>query len=206
MIQLVAPEKEPITPFVQLVRTLYEEIGLSSILVIGGSGDFFSVCDNVLVLDSYRVSDATERAKEIAGGTAAVAHRCQSGVFQKIQAGGKRFPVGSAYDAGGKVKVMSKIVVSYGDTELNLAGLEQLVSKCQTNAISAALQRIAKTPNSGNVSIEELLNQVENSLATDGLSDALAPGQFNGALAKPRRLELAAAINRLRRAGSIIQR
>jgi len=51
MVQLVAAKKEPITPFVRLVRPLFDEIGVSSILVIGGSGEFFHVADNVLVMD-----------------------------------------------------------------------------------------------------------------------------------------------------------
>lgn len=212
MVQLVAAEKEPITPFVKLVRSLYQEIGLSSILVIGGSGDFFDVADNVIVMDCYKCNDATERAKQIASQSAATKpapeenqHRYQPGIFQKIRSGGRRFLVGDAFHASGKVRVNSPIVFSYGETEVNLAGLEQLVSKAQTNAIAAALQKVASVAN-GNLSVEQVLNQIEQALESQTLSDVMAPGQFNGALARPRRLELAGAINRLRRTGSIVQR
>src|SRR5690606_15793752 len=35
---LVAKEQEPITPFIDKVRQLYEDLGVSTILVLGGSG------------------------------------------------------------------------------------------------------------------------------------------------------------------------
>ena len=43
---LVAKDKEPITPFIAKVRPLVDR-GVSCILVIGGSGDYFDVADVV---------------------------------------------------------------------------------------------------------------------------------------------------------------
>ena len=54
IIALVAPDKEPITPFVKKVRSLFEEKGVSSILVIGGSGDYFDVADTVVMMSDYQ--------------------------------------------------------------------------------------------------------------------------------------------------------
>ncbi|CAK9066476.1 unnamed protein product [Durusdinium trenchii] len=48
---LVSPDKEPITAFVCKVRPLFEELGVSTILVVGGSGDFFSAADAVIMMD-----------------------------------------------------------------------------------------------------------------------------------------------------------
>lgn len=212
MVQLVAAEKEPITPFVRLVRPLYEEIGVSSILVIGGTGDYFDVADNVLVMDCYQCLDATDRAKHIAAqhSTSKQASDGQQqphtpGKFQMIRSGGKRSPIGNVYNAGGKVKVLSKSVVAYGDVEFDLSGLEQLATKSQTNAISSALQRVASIAVNNNVALEEVLNQLEKAMEWESLN-ALAPGQLNGGLARPRRLEIAGAINRMRRSGAFVQR
>lgn len=207
MVQLVAAEKEPITPFVRLVRPLYEEIGVSSIMVVGGSGDFFAAADNVLVMDCYQCTDATDRAKSIVAGhppSTQQHHSPATDNLRKIKAGGKRYPIASAYNAGGKVKVFSKSVVSYGDLEFNLSGLEQLATKSQTNAISAALQRLPSMTGDDNLSLDQLLNQLEEIIQRDGLN-ALAPGQLHGGLAIPRRLELAGAINRMRRSRAIVQ-
>ena len=48
---LVSPDKESITAFVCKVRPLFEELGVSTILVVGGSGDFFSAADAVIMMD-----------------------------------------------------------------------------------------------------------------------------------------------------------
>ncbi|CDJ60826.1 hypothetical protein, conserved [Eimeria maxima] len=63
---LVAKEKEPITPFLFRVKRLYTELGISTVMVIGGSGDFFEVADIVLQFDKYEAFNVTKRAKEIA--------------------------------------------------------------------------------------------------------------------------------------------
>jgi predicted ABC-class ATPase len=60
-----ASEKEPITPFVRIVRSLYDDCGISTILVVGGVGDYFDVAENVVVMDCYKCLGVTERAKQI---------------------------------------------------------------------------------------------------------------------------------------------
>merc|ERR1711988_1429516 len=66
MQQLVASNKEPITPFVQKILPLYRDLGVSCILVMGGSGDYFDVADAVIVMDCYRVHDYSQQARQIA--------------------------------------------------------------------------------------------------------------------------------------------
>ncbi len=66
MKRLIVKEKEPITPFRDKIKPLYNEMGVSTILIIGGSGDYFEVADNVIMLDEYKVVDVTDKAKEIA--------------------------------------------------------------------------------------------------------------------------------------------
>ncbi|MEO1070616.1 MAG: ABC-ATPase domain-containing protein, partial [Cyanobacteria bacterium J06638_6] len=47
---LIAKDKEPITPFIDQIRQLYDDYGVSTILVMGGSGDYFDVADTVIGL------------------------------------------------------------------------------------------------------------------------------------------------------------
>ena len=56
---LVAKDKEPITPLQQRITDLRDENQVSVILVMGGSGDFFSCADTVLMMDSYQIRDVT---------------------------------------------------------------------------------------------------------------------------------------------------
>ncbi|MCF6180126.1 MAG: ABC-ATPase domain-containing protein, partial [Geopsychrobacter sp.] len=53
MQQLVSAEQEPIIPLLYRVRELYEKRGVSSIIVTGGSGDYLSVADRVIMMDNY---------------------------------------------------------------------------------------------------------------------------------------------------------
>lgn len=191
MMQLVACEKEPITPFVRVVRSLKEQ-GVSTVLVVGGTGDFFDVADHVLLMDCYRCEDATTRARQIVeeNSTASVP---LSAPFALIR---ERFPVASMFGSGGKIKVLARNVVSYGDTEIDLQAMEQIISTAQINAIAHILQRIACAGFAG--SLRESLEASERSIDEGGM-DILAPGQLNGSFMRPRLLEVSAAVNRLRR-------
>ena len=98
----------------------------------------------------------------------------------------------------------SKSFVAYGDVELDLSGLEQLVSREQTNAITLAMQRLTALSSDSKMTIFQVLTQLNGLLDRDGL-DTLATGQFDGTLARPRTFEISAAINRLRSKGSFRQ-
>jgi predicted ABC-class ATPase len=202
MMQLVAADKEPITPFLSIVRSLYDDKCISTVMVVGGVGDYFDVADNVLVMDSYCCNDATERAKQIvACSKSSLPHNaCPSVSFRDIQ---MRSVVVSHFVANGKVKTLSKSTISYGETELDISGLEQLASVAQTTAIANALQRIPSLAQQS-LSLRAVLGAIEQNMNAEGLN-CLAPGQYHGGMARPRRFEIAGAINRLRRAQSIIQ-
>ena len=220
MMQLVESEKEPITPFVRLVRSLYEQYQVSSVLVIGGTGDYFDVADHVLVMDSYQCLDATEKAKRIVANSSAAAGEkgaassslsTHGNKFQPLQ--GTRTINGPAFVPNGKVKTVRQDQISYNDTDLDLKCLEQLVTKAQTMAIASALQilpdlvsmnRNNSSNNNRSPSIVDILAEIEKRINNEGL-DCLTPGQCHGQMARPRSFELAGAINRLRRDKSIIK-
>jgi len=61
MQRIVSREKEPITPFLERARDLYEKAGISTVLVAGSSGAYFFIADTVIQMDSYRPYDITER-------------------------------------------------------------------------------------------------------------------------------------------------
>ena len=61
MQQVIAREKEPITPFIERMRALYEQAGISTILVAGSSGAFFYEADRVIQNHRYHVVDITEK-------------------------------------------------------------------------------------------------------------------------------------------------
>jgi predicted ABC-class ATPase len=202
MMLLVQKDKEPITPFLYKAKTLVKQ-GISMILVAGSSGDFFDIADTAILMDSYSCHDVTARAKQIALSNAA---NCGALAQFKAPFGSvtPRCPVGTAFKPNNKVIVRSKSVVVYGDVELDLSGLEQLVSKEQTNAIALALQRLAVLTPDSKATIFQILTHLNEILDREGL-DALTSGEYDGSLARPRVFEIAAAVNRLRVDGSLVQ-
>jgi predicted ABC-class ATPase len=193
MMQLVSCEKEPITPFVRVVTSLKEQ-GISTILVVGGTGDFFSVADHVLVMDHYRCEDATDRAKRIV-------QRSRE-TFPAPQAPFGPIPPrrirSSVLAANGKIRVLARNILSYGNTEIDLSMTEQIVSSFQAKAIAKALQCLSESPDV-DTSMRARLDALEERLDQAPLDEVLAPGKFHGAMMRPRKLEVGAALNRLRR-------
>ena len=62
MRQLV--EKEPIIPFTDRVREL-SDMGISTVLVIGGSSEYLQYADTVLLMEDYVAKDKTKLVQEI---------------------------------------------------------------------------------------------------------------------------------------------
>lgn len=187
---------EPITPFVDKVRQLADERGISTILVIGGSGDYFDVADRVIAMDAYRPLDVTERAKEIA---AAPTGRAPEGGerFGEVR---ERRPIASSIDpAKGRrsVKIAARdtVAIELGEHRIDMSAVSQLVDQSQLRAIGYALAH-ARRHMDGRRNVGDVLDAVERDLAATGL-DALSPAPVHD-FAGFRRFELAAALNRLR--------
>ena len=139
MQKLIAPEKEPITPFSNKVKPLYEDYDVSTILIVGGSGDYFDVADQVLMMDEYHLKDVTEEAKEIANTDG---YKREIDGNQSFGVLSHRIPLTDSFSKKGKedrFKSKGLHSIMYGHEPINLIGLEQLVDDSQTNAITVML-------------------------------------------------------------------
>ncbi|MCC6093557.1 MAG: ABC-ATPase domain-containing protein [Eubacterium sp.] len=65
MQKIVSGDEEPITPFSDRMRELYEKKGISTILVAGSSGAFFREADTVIQMDRYEPKDVTEKVRAL---------------------------------------------------------------------------------------------------------------------------------------------
>jgi predicted ABC-class ATPase len=200
---LVHADDEPITPFLDRVRELYEGHGLSTVLVMGGCGDYFDVADTVLRLREYRADDATTEARRIAQEHASARRRETP---EPLRPATPRVPLAASFDASRgrrevKIDVPTRDALRYGREDLDLRGLEQLVDKSQTRAIGHAIHLASREWMDDETSLARVLDALERHLDEHGL-DALdpwhRPGQHPGHFARPRRFEIAGAINRLR--------
>jgi predicted ABC-class ATPase len=198
MQQLIAKDKEPITPFIDKVKQLYTDYSVSTILVMGGSGDYFDVANTVIAMENFQPQDVTEAAKSIA-----LEYQTQRDAeggqkFGKITA---RIPLTEGIDPSRgrrevKLKVRDVDEVVFGNEDIDLAAVEQIVDRSQLRAIALGIVYAKSKYIDGKRTIPEILDRIVKDLETKGL-DVIS--EFpQGDLAYFRRFELAAALDRLR--------
>ena len=198
MQELVSKDKEPITPFIDKVRQLYRDLGVSTVLVIGGSGDYFDVADCVICMVEYKPYDVTEQARAIAEKYKAERKPEGGEHFGRIT---ERVPLAHSFDPSkGKreVKISSKGLqsIAFGTHNIDLGAVEQLADISQTRAIGDAIYYATRYMD-GKRTLREIVEAVLKDIEEKGL-DVLSPTRPVGDYARFRGLELAAAINRLR--------
>ncbi len=195
---LVPSEGEPITPFVDRARELHEAFGVSTILVVGGSGDYLDMADLVIRMVEYRPVDATEAAHAVASAHPTGRRSEAARPFPKVP---ERRPLRSSIDPSRgrrsrSVKVPDDRTLLLGRDSIDLVAVEQLVLRGQIRTVGEALAWIATEFPSEAETVAAYLDAVEDAVAREGL-DALSPYRV-GDLAEVRRHEIAAALNRLR--------
>jgi predicted ABC-class ATPase len=189
MQELVPKEIEPITPFIDRVRQLYET-GVSTVIVMGGSGDYFDVADCVICMINYRPHDYTEKAKVIAEKFKLRKKEVSEGFklksrMLKLEIRSRRNEI--------KISVRGRRTILFGGELIDLSCVEQIFEVQQTRSIAYAIYRAMKYMD-GKRTLKEVVDDVMGEIRKKGL-DILAPlTEF----AEFRDLELAAAINRMR--------
>lgn len=195
---LVAREKEPITPFLDKVRRLYEELGVSTILVMGGSGDYFEAADLVLMMDEYVPRDVTAEAREVAERFGRRRRTEGEAGFGTLT---PRRPDHRSFDAARgrravKIDVKGLRTVLYGTTRIDLSGLEQLVDPAQTRALARIIHLYESRYCGRGTHLRDELETLFTDLEREGFH--LVAPRLEGGLALPRIQEVAMAINRMR--------
>ncbi len=197
MQELVAKTSEPITPFVDRIREIRDRLGVSTILVMGGSGDYFEYADTVLQMDAYLPVDVTGRASEIArtyptGRAEEHEHDLrppQPRVLEPTSLRPERTP--------GRIKIQARgrDTLIFGRDDVDLRAVEQIADPSQIRATGWILARLASAGGNSThpiPAIEALLAKLE-----DGRWEELN-GRPDGDHALPRLHEVMAALNRIR--------
>lgn len=195
MRELVAADKEPITPLVDNIRALYADHGVSTILVMGGSGDYLDVADTVLMLDEYRTVDVTERAHAITADQPR--QRTDKGTFGQIT---PRVPVRRRKPERSKTKVSAPGMIQLDKTSLDLGDVEQVVEPGQWEAIAWLTRGLLEEIANARVPLKELLGTLERRINSETLDTVVKFGSaaYPANLTRPRMVDVAAAVNRYR--------
>ena len=194
---LIADEHEPITPFIDRARHLAEHLDISTVVVVGGSGDYFDIADTVIAMRDYVPAEVTDDARRIATEQPTRRH-AEGGEWRPIRA---RTPdPGSIDPSRGRhhveVKARTEERVLFGTQEVELSAVEQLVEPAQARAIALALAHARNQWALSPSAFPNALKQVMLLATTHGL-DTFQPHP-TGELAEFRIFELTAFLNRIR--------
>ncbi|KAI0070298.1 hypothetical protein K474DRAFT_1632027 [Panus rudis PR-1116 ss-1] len=194
---------DPITPLIFKVRALFKDHGCSSVLVIGGCGDYCDVADLVLEMRNYQCYDITEKARQVAQEIPSVVSSHEVSSFGQIQPRQLQRNTLPPYGSKTVARKLTAIQITNDET-LNLSALKQLVSESQTRAIVQAMHYIAanERSDSGTRSLREVLTKMDGVIDEGGLDALVAEDRLDGFLARPRAVEVGMAINRLVRTRS----
>jgi predicted ABC-class ATPase len=195
MRRLVPDESEPITPLIDRIRQLYSDAGVSSIVVMGGAGDYFGVADTVIWMDEYRPRDVTSKA------TSLTERRSSNGT--PLPDVVQRIPHPDSVDPTRRNRTKTRArgteELGFGEESIDLRQVEQIVDPSQTRGIAEVLVYARKRGLiDGNRAVHEILDALDELLAEQPIDVVSNYRGHPGDFARPRRYEVAAALNRLR--------
>ncbi|RYG71744.1 ATPase [Lentibacillus lipolyticus] len=202
MQKLVHKDKEPITPFIDKIKQMHDQLDVSTILVMGGSGDYFDVADKVIMMEAYVPYDVTEEAKSIVAESPIKRETPEDDRFGDVSS--RTFKQQSLQTRKGKksktqAKGLTTIVM--GRTDITFHDTEQLIDSSQTRMIAEIIQHLDRTNALGEKTLHHLLNDIEQQMDQKGLASfTIFKDQHPGDIARPRRYEIAAVLNRMRTA------
>jgi len=186
--QLLVPDKkEPITPFISKIRALVSDFGVSCIIVIGASGEYFSVADQVIMMDSYVPLDMTQKAREIAlnfdeqenmslGSSSLISVSSQKPLSNTTSTTINitcKTPLirGVFADPNSFIKTKTDGVdeIRFGFDEIDLSRIEQIVEESQTRAIADSLIYLGYHLIDNKRNLAEIMNLFEKQVENAGL-------------------------------------
>ncbi|BFK79913.1 ABC-ATPase domain-containing protein [Clostridium baratii] len=199
MQSLVSNEEEPITPFIELVRAIYEEKDISTIIVVGSSGEYFDIADTVIQMDNYEPKDVTLKAKELS--TGAILNRIKNRDIKVNIDFDRKVLKGSIEKGpkGVKIKTLGIDGLSINKEDINLRSVEQIVDREQVTSIGNMMKWAEDKIINNNLTLIEVADRILEEVKEKGLIQMSGMKGGSGNLALPRKQEIMAAFNRYRK-------
>lgn len=199
MQQIVTKEKEPITPFISYVQALYQEKGISTVIVVGSSAAYLEVADHILQLDFYKVRDIKEEAKKILSQYPSMCTESKSQVpeisFDRVV---KKIDL-SYKGRDMKVKTTGTDTICINKEAVDVRYLEQLVDYGQTVGVAYLMKYAMENLVDGKKTMQQIIEELYHQVEEKGFSSVLPRGYSAGFPVLPRRQEVLAAWNRFRK-------
>jgi predicted ABC-class ATPase len=195
-------EKEPITPFTDRVNELHKTHGVSTILVIGGSGEYLSVANKIYMMEDYLIHDVTEKSKNICSSYNVSTVLPSSANWQQCRAlysdGFSSYPDGRGSE---RLEVSDMGFIIIGDETIDVRGLHDIVSPRQLDTLGFMLRYLEITNNDKKIDIQGKIHDLYTRIYKEGIDFLYSPffTTCERFLDLPRKQELMALINRMRK-------
>ena len=194
-------KREPITPFTDRVGELYASCGVSTILVIGGSGEYLAVADRIYLMEDYLIHDVTGRSREICEACGVSPDLPPKTSWTQARTlystNFTSYPKGSGSE---RLEVSDMGFIFIGDEKIDIRGLHDIVSKRQLDALGYMLRWIELRTTDCRVQLDTIIDELYDAIASEGL-DTVFSSFFTTTerfLDLPRKYELKSVINRMR--------
>ena len=199
MQRVIQKDKEPITPFLERARDLYEKAGISTILVVGSCGSYFYIADQIIQMDNYCPVDITEKTRKLLKEYKKPDCKAEGFVLpsekRNISFGSsvvrrKNYRGTGMVEEHEKLKVMGRESLMLGKEQLDLRYLEQLADREQTQTLGYLL-KYAKEQYSGKTTdLTALMESLIRKLEKEGIGSVSGQKEIPAGMAMPRRQEI----------------
>lgn len=196
MQRVIHRDSEPIIPFIDRVRELYDRFGISTILVAGSCGSYFHKADCILQMKQYKPIDITEFAKQEAAAFPLAQETQEAAEWPDF-----RRPVKCTQRLGDRVKIKSMGLdgVSIDKEAIDLRYVEQLADAEQVSMLGHIMKYAMTHLMDGKRTVADVTDQIMHLLEQKGM-EGIYGGRFLPAgYALPRKQEIAACLNRYRK-------
>ena len=195
MQRVVHGSQEPIIPFIDRVRELYEKEGISTMLVAGSCGSYFHKADLIIQMNRYEPVDITEYAKTQAKEFPLA--QSENPTYKKSSH--KRCPKASKRaDDRVKIKTTGLDTICINKENIDVRYIEQLVDSEQLNALGYMLAYAQKHLFDGKKTLLQITDELYEKIHRDGIESVCGLSYVPAGLALPRKQEFMAVVNRYR--------
>lgn len=197
MQRVIHRDMEPITPFIERIRELYDDYGISTVIVAGSSGAYFHVADTIIQMDRYVPKDITAYAKKEAESYPAVSGPetpAKRPDFRRCPRAGKGFRENDRI----KMKTMGREAVMINKETIDLRYVEQITDSEQVTALGYCMRYARKHIMDGRKDLRQIVDELERVIEKGTLAALCESSSSISCMAMPRRQEIFACFDRYR--------
>ena len=197
MQRVIHRDMEPITPFIERIRELYDDYGISTIIVAGSSGAYFHIADSIIQMDRYVPKDITVYAKKEAESYPMITGPEEPAAkpdFRRCPRPGQAFKGNDRI----KMKTLSKEGVMINKETIDLRYVEQITDSEQVTALGYCMRYAQKHILDGRKDLRQVVDELERAMEKGTLSALCESSSSISCMAMPRKQEIFACFNRYR--------